>query len=523
MDASRVIIKDSDFSYQALGALTGVSGFIGTFERGPISDPSILITSAIQLRQLYGGYISGDDSLLLAERILNRGGKLRITNIRHYTDPSDPNTLTAAKASTVMLQNGINNVVGLQPLYPGAKYNDLRAVVSAPSNGQGTLGFFNLTLYILGDEFYTTETYTNLQAPNTRPNATSQNWMAAVQANSQLVKPIYQDLSGIAGTTYLTPDNDTKVFTGGTNGTATVPADYIGNQAAGTGLYAFDGYSDLYDFAAPTLTDATFHIAAANYASNRGDIEYLANLGHTLTTTSALISARAAITVNSKYYSTFGGGIKITDPITGAEKVISQTADILGIGAFVDTNYDPWYSQDGYTRGFIPNAIGVGYNLGSSGAYASLNQLANRQINMVVADKGLVYLKGNFSGQFANSKASFRNVVRLIIYIKKTLAPMLERYLGEPNDFTTFRYIYNEVKPFLQSLYNGRAVYTVPVWQGDQDATKISDLQINTPADLDAGKYRILLSINPIPAINQITLEIALNAAGSVEFTDPNF
>lgn len=523
MNASRVVITDANFSYQALGALTGISGFIGNFERGPINDPSILITSAMQLRKLYGGYVSGNDDLLMAERILNRGGKLRIVNIKHYDDPSDPDTLDATKAGNVNITltgGGGGTLVALAPRYAGAKYNSMRAVVSDPSNGQAAAGYFNLTIFIVGDEFYTTETYTNLIGPSDRPGAGDQSWLSIVEANSLLVKPVYQNLSTIAPGP-MVPTKSTLSFTGGSDGDPVVPADYIGNQAGGTGLYSLDGYGDMYDFAAPSVTQAAFHNAAASYAQSRGDIEYVGNLGHTLTTAAGLISARDAVTVNSKYYSLSGGGIKILDPLTGAEKIIPQTADILGIGAYVDTNFRPWYSQDNFVKGFIPNAIGVNYNLGSPGAYPTLNQLANRQINMVVADKGLIYLKGNFSGEFATSKASFRNVVRLLIYIKKTLRPMLERYLGEPNDFTTFRLIYNEVKPFLTSLYDNRATYTVPVWQGDQDATTMADLKINLPADLDAGKYRVLLSINPIPGLNELLLEIGINSSG-IEFTDPN-
>lgn len=529
MNASRVVIRDEDFSYQALGALTGISGFIGTFRRGPIADPSVLITSALQLRKIYGGPIPGNDDYLLAERVLNRGGKLRIVNVRHYTDPTDPDTLDADFADTV-------NVVGpdpvtpgdpavtlfnLDPKYPGADYNNLKAVISAPSNGQDTLGYFNLTLFIQGDEFYTTEEYINLKLPSGRPGVTDQNFLSEVLANSELVTPSYVDLSGIAGTTQLVPTMGTLSFTNGTDGGAVVPTDIVGNKAAGTGIYALDGYSDMYDFAAPSVTDPVVHIAGANYAQERGEIEYLAHLDHNIKSPTGLISARAAITVDSKYYSVFSGGVQILDPQTGEVRAISEVADVMGIGAYVDENFRPWFAHSNYVRGFIPNAVGVNYNLGSAGAYPQLNQLANRQINMVVAAHGVVYLKGNYSGQFGNSKASFRNVVRLLIYIKKSLKPILEKYLDEPNDFVTFRTIYNEVKPFLQSLKDGRATHTVPNWQGDQDATKMSELKINTPADIDAGKYRILLTINPIVGINEIVLTIGISSSG-IEFEDPN-
>lgn len=527
MNASRVIIRDEDYSYQALGALKGISGFIGTFRRGPIADPSILITSAQQLRSLYGGPITGSDDYILAERVLTRGGKLRIVNVRNYTDPTDPSTLTATKAGDVTVTGddpadpgqSTVNIFKLSPKYPGADYNNLKAVISTASNGQTLMGYFNLTIYIEGDEFYTTETYQNLRVPD-RVTVADQTWLSDVLANSQLVVPSYLDLSGIGGTDAVVPSNGTKTFTGGSNGSAVVPADIIGNQAAGTGIYALDAYDDMYDFAAPSITETSVHIAGANYAAARGDIEYLAHLSHNLKTPAALISARAGITVDSKYYSVFSGGVIISDPVTGERRAISEVADVMGIGAYVDENFNPWFSQSNYTRGFIPNAIDVNYNLGSSGAYPQLNQLANRQINMVVAANGLIYLKGNFSGQFGSSLGSFRHVTRLLIYIKKTLKPILEKYLDEPNEFTTWRNLYDEVKPFLQSLKDGRATHSIPKWQGDQDATKLSDLKVNKPSDIDAGKYRVLLTIDPVGTINELTLVIGISSSG-IDFEDP--
>src|SRR5690606_27816686 len=162
--ASRVRIIDEDFSYQPLGAMAGISGYVGTFERGPVGTVSPVITSALELRRIYGGYVEGNNDYLLAERILNRGGSLRVLNIRHYTDVSDPNTLTATKAaSQIMLDEAGTELAKITPKYAGAAYNNLRVRIADPSNGLTTQGFFDLIIYIEGDESYSTETYHNLQ------------------------------------------------------------------------------------------------------------------------------------------------------------------------------------------------------------------------------------------------------------------------------------------------------------------------------------------------------------------------
>lgn len=517
-NAPRVRMIDEDVSQQATGSLLGISGFVGTFERGPVGVVSDIITSPYELRSVFGGYVNGDDSLLLAERILNRGGNLRILNLRHYSDASNPSTLTAVKAGeeaiNVSTDGGNQAIANLEPKYAGAGYNKLVVDVKAPSNGQTAAGYFDLEIYIQGQETYTREVYQNLRVDG-KPTALEANWLLEVTKRSKLVDVTYLDTSSITEA-ILVPVKETLTFTGGSDGDPVTPTDYIGNSAAGTGFYAFDGVLDIYDLAAPTVSDTSVHIAGASYAEARQDIEYLGHLDYS-GGTAGIISEREDVTVNSKYYSLFSGGVEIIDPLTGLRRVIPEVADVMGIGAYVDTTFDPWIAQFNTTRGFIPNATGVGLNLG----FDNLNLLANRQVNMVVANRGLVYLNGNYTGQFENSKASYRNIVRLLIYIKKSLRPILERYLGEPNDFVTWKQLYNEVSPFLQSLEDGRAVYPNGwQWQGDQYATDLSQLVINNAADVDAGKYKVKLLLNPIGAMNEIELTIGINGS-DVEFVDP--
>lgn len=510
-NASRVRLIDEDFSYQALGAMTGVSGYIGTFERGPIGTVSEVITSAVELRRRYGGFGTNNLDYLLAERILNRGGNLRILNLRHYSDPTDPSTLTAVKGGSQSILGPAPDsdvILTITPKYAGAAYNNLRAVVADASNGLTTQGYFDLTLFLEGDEFYTTETYTNLRVEQ------GTGWADEIMGRSILVDISYGSDNPATG---IVPEKTTLTWAAstGANGGAVVPTDIIGNSAAKTGFYAFDGITDIYELAAPNISSTAVHTAGATYAQSRQDVEYLAHLDYS-GGVNGIISARAAITVDSKYYSVYSGGIKILHPITGQQIEVSEVADVMGISQYVANEQFPWIATDNYTKGFIPNAVGVGLNL----SYDDLNLLAQRQVNMVVAERGLIYLKGNYSGQFSFSKASWRNVVKLIIYTKKSIKPMVERYLGEPNEFTTWKQIYNEVKPFLQDLEANRAVYPDGWdWQGDQYATKLSELQINNVTDLDAGKYRVRLSLNPIPGINEIDIYIAINSAG-VEFTD---
>lgn len=87
-----------------------------------------------------------------------------------------------------------------------------------------------------------------------------------------------------------------------------------------------------------------------------------------------------------------------------------------------------------------------------------------------------------------NDSEKFLSIVRLNLYIKKSLRPILESYLEEPNTWSTWKSMYYEGKEVMDDLVNRQAMseYT---WIGDQDATSYDDLQVNNEADVRQGKY----------------------------------
>ena len=87
----------------------------------------------------------------------------------------------------------------------------------------------------------------------------------------------------------------------------------------------------------------------------------------------------------------------------------------------------------------------------------------------------------------------------------------MESYLEEPNDPTTWRSIYNQLRATLDKLVSPqqRALYKYEYY-GDQDANTIDDVQVNDPVDIENGKYKINLKIWPIPALQELTLNLML-------------
>ena len=124
-------------------------------------------------------------------------------------------------------------------------------------------------------------------------------------------------------------------------------------------------------------------------------------------------------------------------------------------------------------------------------------------------------LWGNFSADTSLSQLSYLSIVKLLIFLKKSLGPTLEEYIEEPLDLRLTRAIYDRVKPFLDSLTSAesRALFDYR-WNGDQDVNDVTQLQVNDPNDFQQGRYKVNLFIKAIAPLQEVTVNIILTDAG---------
>ena len=117
-----------------------------------------------------------------------------------------------------------------------------------------------------------------------------------------------------------------------------------------------------------------------------------------------------------------------------------------------------------------------------------------------------------FSSQVKQDSERFLAIVRLNLYLKKNLRPILERYLEEPNIWNTWNKIWLEVKPILDACVDGDAMseYT---WMGDQDANSYSELSVNNEQDVRQGKYKAILKYKDIVPMQEVTMSIIIDQA----------
>lgn len=226
----------------------------------------------------------------------------------------------------------------------------------------------------------------------------------------------------------------------------------------------------------------------------------------------------------SQFICYYGGGIKYYDKL-GVIRNCDVLGTVLGLCNVAESTYGPWYSPAGQNRGIVPDALGpVMPNLGVPSKISELQNFADWYMNLfVIKDTQFAgkrtMLWHNFTSNPINNSEKFASIVNLNLYLKKNIRPILESKLEEPNTFSTWKDIYYQVKPILDDLVNRNALLE-PKWQGDQNAQSYADLQVNTESDVRAGKYHVILAYKDVVTMQEIQMDIVIEAsANSVSIT----
>jgi len=512
---------DADFSAPVATSIITYSGQIVTGQTVSVTVNGVVTTQpfvtdsfttlrtlANKLKTTISGYIS-DAYAQSATVLVLVPLTVAITPTSSVTGGTPP---TAAVTSVSTIKAGTVDAFALNPKYPGADYNNLMIYITAAKNGDSR--YFDLNIMFRGEEAIN-ETYSNLII-NGNPTAATSTYLSKVVKGSQLVNVVYNDLSGTTG--QVRPNNIVLKYGAGTDGTAPTDADYNGDSAAKNGWFAFDGVDDITLLGAADRDVIGVHIAGAAYANNRKDIVYVGHISNDYITEAQVITEKDSYNIDSSYAAFTVGGLIIVDPFTSQNLPISELGDIFGASAYSDQNFGPWYSFAGTRRGLINNALGVVNNFGAAGNTAGLDLIANHQIIAVINRNKKIQIAGNYTGQQEETILSWLSVRKFLNYLKKSLGPTLENFLEEPNDFATWKLIYQAVKPFLENLKTKRAMYDYR-WEGDQFATNLQQLVVNNPTDVGNGKYKINNYIQPTPALREIELNIILTPTG-VSFED---
>lgn len=235
------------------------------------------------------------------------------------------------------------------------------------------------------------------------------------------------------------------------------------------------------------------------------------------TETLAKVKTMVAAIGYSPYVAYFGGGIKLYDS-NAALKYSDVLGTVLGLSDTSATNAGPWKSFAGMNRGLVIDGHGSTIKGGMALTYPQLDEFAKNSLNLfIVQDTPTAgkrtMLWHNFTGSIMNSSDQFISSMRAFLYLKKNIRPILQKYIEEQNTFATWRNIYEEVRPILDTLVG--QVFTEYQWQGDQFTTSYEELQVNNETDVRSGKYKVILSYKDIVSLQEINLQFFIEKSDS--------
>lgn len=559
--------------------LTGVSCLLARTKKGPYNDPSTLITSVSQFQSIFGGEVVPDGSPSNIEKALSKGSKLRIIRVpgtgyfkgvvlNTSTDSGTaPTTQQTPKAilkigqGTDLVEIGFYTKTG-DDLVDGVRTFDVNfykkantLYYSINATGKTTVlesnpvitlkpvstNNSNVVDYLAFNNFLNNSEYLEPYVVSSTIEgdgsvASIIKWMAEVLDGSTAAITFT-----VVETAFASLNTTLSVISQvGSSGTAPTKTAWIDSME-----YLLN-YTDVYQVACSHLDqhltapadvlevhkafrdtcekvqEYTYYIEVPKYKTHFTEGTDVRDKDSIISWVDTCINTIG----NSMWVAYFAGGLKYYNN-SGIVVNSDILGTVIGLGDASASQAGVWKSFAGMNRGVIEDAHGsVSPNYGSPARYDDLDALATSYVNLAVVKKTRsmgtrTMLWHCFTSQIKQDSFKFLSIVRLVLYMKKNLRPILDSYLEEPNTFQTWNNIYLEVKPILDQLVNKEAI-TEYNWEGDQHASSYADLVVNNEADVRQGKYKAVLRFKEIVPLQEISMVLSIDKASSSVSTEIN-
>ena len=532
----------------------GISAILARTTKGPQNDASILVNSVTKFEEIYGKEIVPDGSVSNVEKALAGGSTLRI--VRVQASDATKGVVGSASSDLFTFTSG-NTTVGFtlqtknkgDVIGSGSSYSFKAAQVGNSVNYQvidadGVTVLDSGTLFSYMTTDSVNKTSFDYLALNNYFNS-NPFFEAVMVTTDEGITSIEDMLSWLAESIDGSNNAITVLFNGnaltatyasvsGTVGSAGATPALTDWKAA---LDSIKDYNDMYQVVASHIHQhlssadtLSFHTYAKQLADKLEEWVYYIEIPKAQNTKALIVSWMAttlSAVGHTKFVAYFGGGIKYYNQ-SGTLKDCDVLGSVVGLGDNSAATYGPYRSFAGMNRGTLPDAIGpVCPNYGSPSRYDELNELAQSYVNIIVikdtrSSGKSTMLWHNFTSQVKQDSFRFLNIVRLCLYLKKQLRPILESYIEEPNIWSSWKRIYLEGKPIMDDLVANNAI-TDWIWDGDQDATAWDQLKVNNEADCRQGKYKLQIHFKDVATMQEITVDLILDQASnsvSASFND---
>lgn len=232
---------------------------IGTAEWGPMNKAT-LITSWPEFVRTFGSDMSNGYLAMGVRDFFRMGGQRAwVVRTAHYTDITDPATVTAEKAAVTIQsdEDTPQDALTVTALYYGTYGNNIRVTIENADKATGT---FDLVVSLIsGDSARVAERYAGVTLDSSDEDHFVED---VINGNSN-----YITVTGLVEG--VVPTAETYALVGGDDGIAGIAdADYIGDENSRTGLYALDPVPEILTINHPGITSEQVLINGVNYVYN---------------------------------------------------------------------------------------------------------------------------------------------------------------------------------------------------------------------------------------------------------------
>lgn len=323
---------------------------------------------------------------------------------------------------------------------------------------------------------------------------------------------------------------DGIAFSGGDDGSCVLTdADFVGDPAAKTGVWAtLKTLIPAVHVMAIGTSSMVAHIELAAWCNNQ-----IGKFGHGQlpddTAPEELVKLRMGeppythAALDSCNYTLTHGWPEVFDVRNNGQVPIPAISFLGAAITKTDEDYNPSYAPFGVKRGACDGVLGLKHNLGEDPAAADLfaeygiNDL--RILRTTPQTRGWEggKLWGNYTTQLISSAFREFNVVWLMKTYELALYPILLGYVFDPNHPVTWGEIHRILEPFFRNAARRYEIYGYFV-QTDHEAYfaggELKGAVLNTGLDIDQGKYRCRILLQPTRVIRYLICELGVTRTG---------
>ena len=310
---------------------------------------------------------------------------------------------------------------------------------------------------------------------NPDPVATKKLDILTLQERSVTVpEALHAGVVAAAGSADLSPTPEVfRPFGGGTDGDWVGPNElpamlykaYSGSGDfidSGTGANMYDTlFSDAWDkkaYPLDMILDANYplsvKVAISNFAATRGDLFSILDVGFTGSPGQAIKYRQNSLTLNTFFTAIFAQDFVVDDEFQGSDIQVTPTYFLADKIPFVDNEFGIHWPFVGPRRGSI-----AGFKAASWWPNAAYREeLYKAKINYVEKDVQLTRFNSQSTCQFANSALSDISHVRALLRMRRDIENMMEAYLFEFNDATTWDSMQYNVTSYMERWVSNRCL-----------------------------------------------------------------